>query len=139
MSRDHAERDAPASPPVHSLAFFEGSNTMAYDERLADRVRNAMAGDEAISEKKMFGGIAFLYRGLMFVGVSGDKLMARVGKENYRDSLGRQHVREMDFTGRPMQGYVYVEAPGIRTDEQLGFWLQRCRQFVSTLPAKPAR
>ena len=61
----------------------------------------------------MFGGLAFLHRGLMFVGVSGNKLMARVGKENYQDSLGHTHVREMDFTGKPMQGYVYVEAPGV--------------------------
>lgn len=98
-----------------------------------------MAGDVALSEKKMFGGIAFLYRGLMFVGVSGDKLMARVGKAQYADSLGRQHVREMDFTGKPMQGYVYVDPLGIQTDEQLDFWLQRCRRFVGTLPAKPAK
>jgi TfoX/Sxy family transcriptional regulator of competence genes len=109
---------------------------MAYDDALADRIRNAMGGDTALSEKKMFGGIAFLHRGLMFVGVSGNKLMARVGKENYEDSLGRKHVREMDFTGKPMHGYVYIEAPGIKSEDQLNFWLQRCKQFVSTLPAK---
>ena len=88
---------------------------MAYDEGLAERVRNAMAGDSALSEKKMFGGLAFLHRGLMFVGVSGNKLMARVGKDNYQDSLTHEHVREMDFTGKSMQGYVYVEPPGIET------------------------
>ncbi len=109
---------------------------MAYDETLAIRVRRALGSDEALSEKKMFGGVAFLHRGLMFVGVSGNKLMARVGKENYLDSLGREHVREMDFTGKPMQGYVYVEASGIQGDEELDFWLRRCKQFVSTLPAK---
>jgi len=109
---------------------------MAYDEALANRIRNAMGTDVSLSEKKMFGGIAFLHRGLMFVGVSGNKLMARVGQENYQDSLGRKHVREMDFTGKPMQGYVYVEAPGTTSEEQLNFWLQRCKQFVSTLPAK---
>ena len=109
---------------------------MAYDEALANRIRSAMGTDKALSERKMFGGIAFLHRGLMFVGVSGNKLMARVGKENYQDSLGRMHVREMDFTGKPMQGYVYVEAAGIANEEQLNFWLQRCKQFVSTLPAK---
>jgi TfoX N-terminal domain len=98
-----------------------------------------MAGDEAFSEKKMFGGLAFLHRGLMFVGVSGSKLMARVGKENYEDSLGRKHVRKMDFTGKPMQGYVYVEPPGLQSNEQLNFWLQRCKQVVSVLPAKPSK
>ena len=109
---------------------------MAYDEALASRIRDALADDPALSEKRMFGGLAFLHRGLMFVGVSGTKLMARVGKENYQDSLSRKHVREMDFTGRPMQGYVYVESQGLKTEEQLVFWLQRCKQFVSTLPAK---
>jgi hypothetical protein len=87
---------------------------LAYDETLAHRIRTALAGDSGISEKKMFGGLAFLDRGLMFVGVSGRKLMARVGKENYADSLRREHVREMDFTGKPIQGYVYVEPPASR-------------------------
>jgi TfoX/Sxy family transcriptional regulator of competence genes len=109
---------------------------LAYDEDLATRIRVTLARDSAVTEKKMFGGIAFLHRGLMFVGVSGSKLMARVGKENYADSLGHKHVREMDFTGKPMQGYVYVEPPGIKTEEQLRFWLQRCKQFVGSLPAK---
>ena len=109
---------------------------MAYDETLAHRIRTALSGDSGVSEKKMFGGLAFLDRGLMFVGVSGSKLMARVGKENYADSLRREHVREMDFTGRPMQGYVYVEPLGIETEEQLQFWLRRCKEFVGTLPAK---
>jgi len=109
---------------------------MAYDEALADRIRTALADDPDLSEKRMFGGLAFLHRGLMFVGVSGNKLMARVGKDNYADSLAQTHVRAMDFTGKPMQGYVYVEPPGLRSDEQLRFWLGRCKQFVSSLPAK---
>jgi hypothetical protein len=112
---------------------------MAYDERLADRIRSALAGEPGITEKKMFGGIAFLRYGLMFAGVSGTSLMARVGKENYSASLNRKHVREMDFTGRPMQGYVFVDTQGIETDEQLGFWLQLCRDFVATLPPKSAK
>ncbi|OGB19625.1 MAG: RNA methyltransferase [Burkholderiales bacterium RIFCSPLOWO2_12_67_14] len=109
---------------------------MAYDEQLAQRIREALADNPAITEKKMFGGIAFLHRGLMFVGVSDSSLMARVGKGNHADSLSRRHVREMDFTGRPMQGYVFVDAPGVRSDEQLRFWLERCEQFVVTLPPK---
>ena len=109
---------------------------MAYDEALADRIRVLAAGDPLISEKKMFGGIAFLYRGHMFAGISGTSLMARVGKHEYTDSLGREHVREMDFTGKPMQGYVFVDPPGIQSEEQLAFWLARCKQFAATLPAK---
>ena len=112
---------------------------MAYDERLAQRIRAALQGRRFITEKKMFGGIAFLRRGLMFVGVSDGSLMARVGKENHADSVGRKHVREMDFTGKPMRGYVFVEAEGTRTEAQLQFWLERCEQFVSTLPPKAAK
>jgi hypothetical protein len=112
---------------------------MAYDEALARRIRTALADDPALTEKRMFGGLAFLHRGLMFVGVSGHKLMARVGKDNYADSLARMHVREMDFTGKAMQGYVYVEPPGLRSEAQLTFWLERCKQFVMTLPAKVAK
>lgn len=109
---------------------------MAYSEQLAQRIREALAGNRAITEKKMFGGLAFLSRGLMVVGVSGTSLMARVGKEQYEDSLRKKHVRPMDFTGRPMKGYVYVDAPGLDSDEQLKFWLDRCERFVATLPPK---
>lgn len=112
---------------------------MAYDETLANRIRSALADDPAVTEKKMFGGIAFLHRGRMFVGVSGGSLMARVGKPNYADALGREHVREMDFTGKPMRGYVYVDSPGTRTEEQLEFWLSRCKEFVAALPPKGAK
>ena len=112
---------------------------MAYDEALADRIRKALAGDSAVTEKKMFGGIAFLHRGLMFVGVSDASLMARVGKAHYADSLRRRHVREMDFTGKPMQGYVFVDLPGVKTEKQLRFWLQRCKDFVAMLPPKKAK
>ncbi len=109
---------------------------MAYDEQLAERIRSALAGNRHVTEKKMFGGIAFLRKGLMFVGVSSDSLMARVGKEHHADSISRKHVRPMDFTGKPMQGYVYVDAPGLKTEAQLRFWLERCEHFVSTLPPK---
>jgi hypothetical protein len=109
---------------------------MAYDEHLALRIRSALEGNKAVIEKKMFGGIAFLRRGLMFVGVSSDSLMDRVGKENYADPLRRKHVREMDFTGKPMQGYVFVDPQGLNTDEQLRFWIDRCERLVATLPPK---
>jgi hypothetical protein len=67
------------------------------------------------------------------VGIRGVDLQVNAG-----DSLRRPHAREMDFTGKPMQGYVYVEPAGLETQEELQFWLQRCKQFVSTLPAKKA-
>lgn len=109
---------------------------MAYDESLARRIRTALIDAPAVTEKKMFGGIAFLQRGHMAVGVSGSALMARVGKPGYADALAREHVRVMDFTGRPLGGYVYVDPPGIASDAQLGFWLRASLDFVATLPPK---
>jgi TfoX/Sxy family transcriptional regulator of competence genes len=112
---------------------------MAYDEQLAQRIRSQMRSKPYIMERKMFGGVAFLRKGLMFAGVSDSALMARVGKENHADWLSRKHVRVMDFTGKPMLGYVFVDAEGTRTDAQLRFWLERCEEFVSTLPPKASR
>ena len=112
---------------------------MAYDEKLAQRIRSALQGNRHITKRKMFGGIAFLRKGLMFVGVSDSSLMARVGKDNHADSLGRKHVRPMDFTGRPMRGYVFVDAEGTKSEAQLRFWLERCERFVATLPPKAAK
>lgn len=112
---------------------------MPYDERLAQRIRSALRDRPHITEKKMFGGVAFLRHGLMFAGVSGSALMARVGKANHADSLGREHVRPMDFTGKPMEGYVFVDPEGTQTDAQLRFWLERSEQFVATLPPKAAK
>lgn len=112
---------------------------MAYDERLAQRIRASLQRSRHVTEKKMFGGIAFLRKGLMFVGVSDSSLMARVGQENHADSLSRKHVRPMDFTGKPMRGYVFVDAAGTKTEAQLRFWLERCERFVATLPPKAAK
>lgn len=110
---------------------------MAYDEHLASRIRHAVGRSPGITEKRMFGGVCFLRHGLMFAGVSASSLMARVGKDLHADSLAREHVREMDFTGRPMAGYVFVDEPAIANEEQLRFWLNRCLEFVATLAPKP--
>lgn len=112
---------------------------MAYDEHLATRMRRLLSREVGITEKRMFGGLCFLRHGLMFAGLTGSTLMARVGKADHADSLAREHVREMDFTGKPMAGYVYIDEPGIATDTQLGFWIERCVRFVATLPPKPQK
>jgi TfoX/Sxy family transcriptional regulator of competence genes len=109
---------------------------MSYDEGLAQRVREVLDGYPNITERRMFGGLAFLVDGKMFVGISSDKLMARVGAERYRDALARPHVREMDFTGKPMNGYVYIEAMGLADDEELQAWVLWCRAYAANLPAK---
>ena len=109
---------------------------MAYSETLAARVREALSHSTGISERRMFGGLAFLKHGHMFVGINGNELMARVGKASHAEALARPHVREMDFTGRPMVGYVFVGAKGLDAPGDLRYWLRHCEQFVMSLPPK---
>jgi len=109
---------------------------VAYDEKLAERVRRALTPREGLSEKRMFGGIAFMLRGNMACGIVKDELMVRVGPERYDDALARPHARPMDFTGRPMRGMVYVEPEGCRTDEGLKWWVEQGLNFAASLPAK---
>lgn len=109
---------------------------MAFDDGVAQRLREVFAGRKGITEKKMFGGIAFMDRGNMCCGVVKDSLMARVGPDAYAEALKKRHVREMDFTGRPLKGFVYVDPPGFAEDEQLREWVDLCRSFTGSLPAK---
>ena len=108
---------------------------MAFDEGLAQRVREALH-DKRVTEKRRFGGIAFLSRSYMFIGVAADTLMVRVGPDAYEPALKRPHVRVMDFTGRPMKGYVFVDPPGLERDADVARWVKAGLTFVATLPAK---
>lgn len=108
---------------------------MAIDEGLAQRIREAL-GTARVTERKMFGGLAFMSRGHMFVGIVRGLLMVRIGPAAYEEALRKPHVREMDFTGRPMRGYVYVDPPGFERDEELASWVKAGLAFVKTLPAK---
>jgi TfoX N-terminal domain len=109
---------------------------MAYNEDLAHRIRKVLLAHTDVAEKRMFGGLAFLWQGHMFVGVVGDELMARVGKPHHAQALLRPHARTMDFTGKPMQGYVFVAPAGLTDDAGLAQWVLHCQSFVATLPAK---
>ena len=109
---------------------------MAYDERLAARVREHFAARHDLTERKMFGGLCLMLGGHMCCGILGETLMLRLGPEGTAEALGRPHVREMDFTGRPMTGMVYIDGPGIATAKQLATWLERGTAFVATLPPK---
>ncbi len=109
---------------------------MAYDEGLAARIRRLLESQEALSEKKMFGGLSFLIHGNMCCGVVAGQLVARVGKEGYADALSQPHSRPMDFTGKPLTGFVYVSPEGCADDQSLSDWLGRALQFVRTLPPK---
>jgi TfoX/Sxy family transcriptional regulator of competence genes len=113
---------------------------MAYDEGLAERIRTVLEDQRGVTEKKMFGGIAFLLEGNMFVGIVKDELMVRVGPQRYQDSLNEPHVRPMDFTGKPMAGYVFVGPDGMSEDDDLARWVRLGAKFAATLPdKKPAK
>lgn len=112
---------------------------MAFDPALAQRVRAVLDGRFSITERKMFGGIAFLVDDKMFIGIRDSSLMARVGPERYQDALAMPDVRVMDFTGRPMKGYVYLDPPAIAQERDLKAWVLWCAQYVSGLPMKKAK
>ena len=109
---------------------------MAFDEALAARVRKSLGECPGLSERKMFGGLAFLLHGNMCCGVTDDDLMVRVGPDGREPALTRPHVRPMDFTGRPMKAFVYVGPEGTRTDHDLRVWIGRGLAFDKSLPKK---
>jgi len=109
---------------------------MAFDERLADRVRRALADQRGVVEKKMFGGIAFMLRGNMCCGVLRDDLVVRVGPAAHEVELKRPHARVMDFTHKPMKGYLYVGPKGVAGTAALRSRLKPALAFVATLPRK---
>jgi hypothetical protein len=109
---------------------------MAYDEELAARVREILEEGIAPSERKMFGGIAFMVNGHMCCGVIKEDLVLRLSPETANKALQDANVRPMDFTGRPMKGFVFVSSDGIRTEARLRRHLQSALEFVETLPPK---
>lgn len=109
---------------------------MAYDQGLAERLRALLDGRRGVTEKAMFGGVAFLLDGKMFVGIVKDELMVRVGAEAHDEAQARPHARTMDFTGRPMRGYVFVAPEGFSEDHVLARWVEQAHAHVGTLPAK---
>jgi hypothetical protein len=109
---------------------------MAFNESLADRIRQGLARRKGITEKKMFGGIGFLLHGNMLVGVWKASLIVRLDPDLYEDALKEPFVKEFDITGRPMKGWVLVGPDGIEGDEKLKAWIGRAVQFVGKLPAK---
>jgi len=112
---------------------------MVYDERLAARVRESLGAYPGLSEKPMFGGLCFLLNGHMTAGIVGSRLMLRVGPDEYPAALARPHVAEMDFTGRPLKGMIYVDPPGIAGRKALERWLLRAVEFAAKLPPKGDR
>ena len=110
---------------------------MAYDEDLANRLRELLAGEDAVTEKKMFGGLAFLVHGHMSVSASGQGgLLARIDPGETSAALSKPHVSLMEMRGRTMDGWVRVAPEGVRTKRQLEPWVRRSLSFVKTLAPK---
>ena len=110
---------------------------MAYDLKLAERVARLLKGRKRIIQRQMFGGVCFLLNGHMCCGVESRRLMVRVGPEQYNAALGKRHARPMDFTGRPLNGFVFVMPEGVRSREALKGWVDLGVRYASSLPPKP--
>ncbi len=109
---------------------------MAYNDDIAHRIRAALAAESDVTERKMFGGLAFMVGGHMCCGVMADELMVRVGPEQYETALALPHARVMDFTGKPMRGMVLVSAAGAGDEAGVAAWVERGLQFVRSLPPR---
>ena len=112
---------------------------MAYDETLAERVRDALSPVPDLAEIKMFGGLCFTVRGNMAVGIHKEDLIVRVAAADGEAALSKPHVRPMDITGRPMKGFLFVAPRGVRTSPMLRAWVDRGVAFASSLPPKKAK
>lgn len=108
---------------------------MAYNEQLAERIRELLQNEPDVVEKKMFGGLCFMVNGKMTVGLAKEELMMRVLDERYHEVLEMPHAREMDFTGRALKGFIYVDDEGIRTTKQLKSWIDLALEFAYKGPA----
>ena len=109
---------------------------MPYSTTLAERLRNMLGRRKGVTEKAMFGGLSFLIDGKMFCGVLKDDLVVRVNPEDGPGLLKKPHVRPMNFTGKPMAGFLYVSAKGYDTEQELKEWAEFSLAFVSTLPQR---
>jgi TfoX/Sxy family transcriptional regulator of competence genes len=110
---------------------------MAYDEDLANRIRELMAQESGVTEKRMFGGLAFLIGGNMSVAASGQGgLMVRIDPDDAEELLAKPHARPFEMRGRPAQGWLRVDAEGVKTKRQLEPWVRRGVAYARSLPAK---
>jgi len=109
---------------------------VAYSEELAQRIRDVIDDRPGVTERKMFGGIAWMVNGNMACGTLGEDLMVRLDREDAEAALTEDHVGPMDFTGRPMRGLITVGADGVEDDAELGRWVEAGADFAESLPAK---
>ena len=126
-------------PHASASRIGHTGKNMAYDEKLAARIRRVLPLANEIREQKMFGGICFMWDGKMACGVIGRDLMVRVGAERYPALARRPHARPMDFTGKPLTGFLYVAPAGCATAATLRTWVQASLAYVATLPPPKPR
>jgi TfoX N-terminal domain len=109
---------------------------MAYDEKLAERIRLSLASKRGVVEKKMFGGVAFLFQGNMACGVNKDDLIVRLSEAVFDDAMNHKHVRIFDTMGKPMRGWILVAPAGCKSDAALRSWIDIGIAYAKSLPAK---
>lgn len=113
---------------------------MAYDEYLAERIRQSLQNKGSqFEEKKMMGGLCFMVDGKMCVGVNRNEVMARIHPDLYAESLEKPRCKEMNFTGRPMKGFVFIEPEGTDMEDDLDYWIQLCLDFNPLAKASKKR
>ncbi|MGB5287742.1 MAG: TfoX/Sxy family protein [Ignavibacteriaceae bacterium] len=110
---------------------------MAYDEILANRIRQILTPKRKVEEKKMMGGLTFMVNDKMCVGILEDNLMARIDPDIYETVLKKKGCREMDFTGRPMKGFVFIDPDGTKKKKDLDYWLRLALEYNKK--AKPSK
>jgi TfoX/Sxy family transcriptional regulator of competence genes len=102
---------------------------MAFDEKLNNRIRETLSHLPNVEEKHLFGGTCYMVNGKMCVGVVGDEMMCQIDHGIYEEALERPGCREMDFTGKPTKGYVFVSHEGMKTKKQFDYWVNLCLEF----------
>lgn len=112
---------------------------MAFNEQLSDRIREALAAQPDVEEKYMFGGVCYMVNGKMCTGVIGQDMMCRIDPLREEELLERPGCRRMDFTSRPMKGYLYVSEEGTRRQRDLLFWITQCLDYNPSARASPKR
>ena len=112
---------------------------MPYSEILAERVSQALGATPKVVAKKMMGGLTYMVNGKMCVGILGDELMARIDPEIHDRALRRKGCRVMDFTGRPMKGFVFVGPAGTKSEKDLAFWMNLALEYNARAKASKKR
>jgi TfoX/Sxy family transcriptional regulator of competence genes len=108
---------------------------MAFNEKISDRIREALADLPKVEERYMFGGVCYMVNGKMCIGVAKDEMMCRIDPALEEEVLEKPGCRPMDFTGRPMKGYVFISEEGMKTKKAFEYWVNLCLEFNSKAKA----